>query len=435
MRRHILFINLGGINVKKLTVAVIGAGMRGRDTYAAQALKPFAPIQVVAVAEPDESRRKLFQEMYSLPDEMCFTTGEELLKADQLADAVFVCTQDKQHYEPTLQALRKGYHVLVEKPMSPSAKECLKMVTCAEKCGKTIAVCHVLRYTPFFSTIKRLVQEKVIGDVITVQHTENVAYWHQAHSYVRGNWRRTDETSPMLLAKSCHDLDIISWILDRPCRKVSSFGSLTHFTPENAPAGAPARCLDGCPHSGTCPYYAPRLYTDTESDWQMYYTRRAVTPDLSPEALTAALENGPYGRCVYHCDNDVVDHQVVNMEFEGDVAVTFTMTAFAMTNNRTIRLLGTKGELYGSMEDNHIQYRDFLTNTTHTIHLDQSEEGHGGGDLGILNDFVNAIRSGAESRSSARLSLQSHLMAFAAEEARLENTVVDLEEFERELNV
>lgn len=419
--------------MEKLKVAVIGAGMRGRDTYAAQALKPFPPIEVVAVAEPDAERRKLFQSMYSLTDSMCFENGDALLAAPKLADAVFVCTQDREHHSPTCQALKKGYDVLVEKPMAVDAAECRAMIDCAQQEGRTIAVCHVLRYTPFFMTIKQLLDDKAIGHIVTVEHTENVAYWHYAHSYVRGNWRNTAQSSPMLLAKSCHDLDILSWLINRKCLSISSFGNLKHFKKENAPAGAPARCLDGCPHWTTCPYYAPRLYNDTQSDWQMQYTRRAVTPQPSDEALAHALETGPYGRCVYHCDNDVVDHQVVNMAFEDDITAAFTMTAFTMTNNRTTRILGTKGELHGSMEDNIIEYRDFLTNTRHTITLDQSEEGHGGGDLGILVDFVDAVRKGSESRSSARLSLQSHLMAFAAEEARLQSRVVDMAAFEATL--
>ncbi len=413
--------------MKKITAVLIGAGMRGREAYAPYTLDSHSEMKIIAVAEPIEERRKIFCELYGIPDSMSFKTWEDLLAQPKLADVAMICNQDKDHFAPTMLALEKGYHVLLEKPMSNKPDECVQMVRQAEKYGRILTICHVLRYTPFFTNIKKLLEDGVIGDIVTIEHSENVAYWHQAHSYVRGNWRNTAQSSPMILAKSCHDLDIICWLVDKKCRKVSSFGSLKHFRKENAPEGAPERCLDGCPHKNTCPYYAPKIYVDWNGNWQADILKKVVSQDTSREALIKALREGPYGRCVYHCDNDVVDHQVVIMEFENDITASFTMCAFTYENTRKIRVLGTKGELWGDMDKNYIEYVDFLKGDRITIKLNQSEQGHGGGDYGIIRDFIQCIKENTDSRTSAKKSLQSHLMAFAAEESRLNNKVVDMD--------
>jgi predicted dehydrogenase len=257
-----------------------------------------------------------------------------------------------------------------------------------------------------------------------------VAYWHQSHSYVRGNWRRSEESSPMILAKSCHDLDIICWLIGKKCKQVSSFGSLKYFKKENAPEGAPKRCLDGCIHKDTCAFYAPSIYLDWQDDWQKEIIRKVVSQDTSREAVISALKVGPYGRCVFHCDNDVVDHQVVNMLFEDDITASFTMCAFTYENTRKIRILGTKGELCGDMEKSYIEYIDFQKGTRKTIQLNKSISGHGGGDHGIIKDFVKSILEMTDSKSSAKQSLQSHLIAFAAEDSRLYNKVIDIVSYE-----
>ena len=203
------------------------------------------------------------------------------------------------HTKPAVQALTMGYHVLLEKPMASTEAECRQIEQAASGSGLVLSVCHVLRYTPFYSKIKQLLDEGVLGQMLCIQQIENVGYWHQAHSFVRGNWNNSETTSPMLLQKSCHDMDIISWLMDSRCSRVSSFGSLTHFKPENAPRTAPARCLDGCPAAGICPYYAPRFYLEhprAEKDGFV----SAITTDTTRKGILEALESGPYGRCVYH---------------------------------------------------------------------------------------------------------------------------------------
>ena len=262
---------------------------------------------------------------------------------------------------------------------------------------------------------------------MTVDHRENVAFWHQAHSFVRGNWGNSQRSSPMILAKSCHDMDVLFWLLGRPIVKLSAFGALTHFRPEGAPEGAPERCTDGCPHWETCPYYAPRLYMRDTSGWPV----SAITLDASYEGRMAALQAGPYGRCVYHCDNDVVDHMTINMLFEGDVTTTFTMHAFSHENCRTMRFDGTKASLRGHGGSSELALHDFRTGERREIPISEGAGGHGGGDHGIMSAFVKAL-SGEEGAlvTSARDSLESHLMAFAAEESRLQGgKVIDMDEY------
>ena len=306
--------------------------------------------------------------------------------------------------------------------MSNNEAECRQIVDAANRTGRTLAVCHVLRYTPFYMTLKNLIDQGRIGEVTTINQIENVGSWHQAHSFVRGNWRNTSETSPMILQKSCHDMDIILWLMGKDCKRVQSFGSLRHFTPENAPEGAPKRCLDGCPHGDTCPYYAPKLYMDmNRTGWPV----DVITTDLSENGRRKALVEGPYGRCVYHCDNDVVDRQVVNLEFEGGAVATFTMTAFSADFSRQLKIFGTAGQITADMGTGEIVLHRFGEEKK-TIPVDTVSSGHGGGDHGIMRDFLQILRHGGESRTNANISLQSHLICFAAEKSRKENVVVEL---------
>jgi predicted dehydrogenase len=420
--------------MKKVTVAIIGAGLRGVN-YLEYAIQHPNELQVVAVAEPVAERRESFQARHSIPDNMCFENWDDFFAMPKLADAVLICTQDKQHFDPTMKALEAGYHVLLEKPMSPDAKECLLMGEKASQLNRVFSICHVLRYTNFFSTIKGLLDNGTIGNLMSITHNENVGFWHQAHSFVRGNWSRKEDSSPMILAKSCHDLDILLWLAGSECVRVSSFGSLSHFTSDQAPAGAPLRCLDGCPVADDCLYYAPKYYLTEDTNWPT----SAISDDLSYSARYKALEEGPYGRCVYHCDNDVVDHQVVNMEFANSVTVAFTMSAFTRDVSRTIKLMGTKGEVRGAMEKNEIEVIHFGSGKVERISFEDmgGHVGHGGGDMGLLKDFLKLVREDGKSQglTSASQSVQSHLMAFAAEQSRMDGNSVNLKDFAKSILV
>ena len=409
--------------MKPITAVVLGAGSRG-SIYASYAKAHPEELRIIAIAEPRRDRLDALAEEVGVSPEHRYTSWEALLAQPKLADCAFICTLDDDHISPALKAMEQGYHLLLEKPMSNREDECRQIVETARKTNRTLAVCHVLRYTPFYMTLKALLDKGSVGQVTTINQIENVGYWHQAHSFVRGNWRSTKETSPMILQKSCHDMDIILWLMGSNCTKVHSFGSLGHFTPENAPEGAAKRCLDGCPHVDTCPYSAPKLYLDMErTGWPV----DVITSDMSLEGRRKALEEGPYGRCVYHCDNDVVDRQVVNLEFENGGVATFTMTGLTADFCRELKIFGTEGQIQANMGTREIVLHRF-GEEKQVIPVDMGMEasGHGGGDYGIMADFLRILREGGESRTSAEVSLQSHLICFAAERSRKENIVVTL---------
>lgn len=408
--------------MKPITAVVIGAGSRG-SIYAGYAKDHPEELNIIAIAEPRRDRLDALAEEVGVPAEHRFDCWETLLSQPKMADCAFICTLDDDHTAPAIKAMDRGYHILLEKPMSNREMECRQIAETARKTNRTLAVCHVLRYTPFYMTLKSLIDQGEVGQVTTINQIENVGYWHQAHSFVRGNWRNTKETSPMLLQKSCHDIDIILWLMGSTCTRVQSFGSLRHFTAENAPSGAAKRCLD-CPHAETCPYSAPKLYLDMDrTGWPI----DVITTDLSLEGRRKALEDGPYGRCVYYCDNDVVDRQVVNMEFENGGVATFTMTGLSADFSRQLKIFGTEGQIQADMGTKEIVLHRFGEDPI-SIPLDIGTEasGHGGGDYGIMADFLRILREGGESRSSAEASLQSHLICFAAERSRKEHTVVEL---------
>ena len=421
---------------EKIKLALIGAGERGQYCYAPYAILHGYEVEFVAVAEPHRGRREKFAADYHVPAAGVFETAEELLAQPRLADAVIIATQDNQHYEYACRAIELGYKILLEKPISPSAWECLDLQRRAEEKGTTIMVCHVMRYTKFYRKIKEILDAGVIGDVVHVTHTENVGYWHYAHSYVRGNWHRTEQASPMILAKCCHDMDILSWLLNSRCKTISSFGDLRYFKEANAPQGSPQRCTDGCPHSGTCPYYAPKLCLSEETTWSTAFN--ALGPDQSYEARRRALEEGPYGKCVFHNDNDVVDHQVASLLFENGVTVAFTMCAFTNACDRTMKFMGTKGEIRASMDNNVIEVTEFgqgvMTGTTQVYTVKPGLTGHSGGDEGIMEEFVSILKGTRRNTNTIAQSVHSHVMAFAAEESRLSGKTVDVAEFEKKIS-
>ncbi len=418
-------------DVSMVKIALIGAGMRGTHAYGTYALSHADKVQFVAVAEPNLQSRQRFKETHNIAEEKCFTTWEELLQQSRLADAVIISTPDTMHYKPAMAAIEKGYHILLEKPMATDPAECIAISDYAKQKKQILAVCHVLRYGGFFRTLKALLTSKRIGQLVSIQHNENVGFRHYAHSYVRGNWRNADLSSPMILAKSCHDMDILLWLVDADCEKLSSFGELSYFKEENAPKGAPLRCTDGCPVERSCPYSAPQHYLTDNLDW----LTTTISMNTSLMEREKALREGPYGRCVFHCDNNVVDHQVVNIEFNNGVTAAFTMCAFTADTSRTIKLMGTQGEIRGHMEKNEIEIRDFVSGKTELMTIEtNTSDVHGGGDAGIMEDFVNLVESGSkESLTSADISLQSHLMSFAAEQSRLEHKVISLDEFRNEV--
>lgn len=412
--------------MEKVKIALIGAGDRGAHCYAPYVNENPFQAEFVAVAEMDDDKRNQFADEYGIPEESRFTDLFHMLKQPRLADALFICTSDKLHEKPALMAMEKGYHILLEKPMSTDLNECIRLKEAAKDYNRVFVLCYVLRYTAFFTAIRRILDEGRIGSVNSIVHMENIPLVDQVHSFTRGIFRNTAVSCPIIIAHCCHDLDLISWFAGAKCKKVASFGGLTYFRKENAPAGAPDRCLDGCPHSVNCPYYAPNYYLTEDTGWPT----STIGTDMSFEARLRALETGPYGRCVYHCDNNVADNQTVIMEFENGVTASFSLQPFASSNGRTLKILGTKGEIRADMDKNSIEVFDIATGQTNAISIPPSKYKYGGGDHGIMDYFVDSVskhRTGG--LTSMESSLESHLIAFAAEEARQKATVVNLDEY------
>ena len=414
-------------NDKPITVVIIGAGNRGR-VYASYAKTYNDNIKVVGVSDIIESRCNRIADQHGVPQENRFGHYREVFERPKMADAVIIATPDDRHYEPCIKALELGYDVLLEKPVAPTEKECSEILKLSEKSGRIVAISHVLRYAPYFIALKAVVDSGAIGDIVSVQHQEPIEFAHMAHSYVRGNWRCEKDTTPIILAKSCHDLDIIRWIVGKPCKSISAYGSLHLFKKENMPEGAPARCTDGCPHQGTCPFSAIDIYVRDKRHLGVFDLK-----DRKDEnEIMEKLRTNWYGRCVYQCDNDQPDHYVANMEFEGGITSSFTMDAFTPHGGRRTRIMGTKGYIEGNAKT--FTLWDFKTRTSKTWRKDVAdfdeykESGHGGGDFGLVRDFVEAVAAQDPGKlsSSIRDSIESHIMGFAAEKSRKSNKKVDV---------
>ncbi len=422
-----------------IDVVVFGAGLRGMVAYGSNLER--AGLRAAAVVEPLASRRESFAALHGLAPERCFASVDDWQAADLSIGAAIVATPDRAHVEPALAALEAGCDVLLEKPMAPSLAECIRLVERAEQLGRQLHVCHVLRSTPFFDAVRAVVASGRLGRIVTVSHRENVDARHMAHSYVRGAYRREDGSNPMLLAKSCHDLDLLHWLLDDPVVRLSSFGSLLHFRADAVGPDIPERCTDGCPIEAGCPFSAMAAYAPVEAVatpeirllTQLFPL--ADPPSFDRADRLAALATSPYGRCVYRCDNDVVDHQVVAMELASGATVTFTMHGHSHREGRTLRIDGTEATLRAAFteDDPEITVHPHGTDRVERIEVPLvPAAGHGGGDLGVLVGFAASLRGGAGALTTdGRTSLESHLLGWAAEEARHRGEVVDVVGFRR----
>ncbi len=409
-----------------------GAGQRGM-TYG-RCVQKSGLAEIVAVAEPNADRRQAAGQAFHIPAERRYARAEELFAAGRLGDAAIIATLDRDHYHQAMAAMELGYHLLLEKPISPDPGECLRIAEKARQAGRTVVVCHVLRYAPFFQALKAIVDSGELGKIVSIVHNENIGNFHMAHSFVRGNWRNSRESSFILMQKSCHDMDLLVWLTDSTAEKVSSFGQLTYFKEENAPEGSAARCL-ACPVAVNCRFDARKCYLPVAGAWPA----AVLCLDQSEAGLLEALETGPYGRCVYRCDNDVCDHQVVNIQFQNGITAAFSLSAFTNRVARTIKIMCEHGEIRGSEHENRIEILPFASNPLQELQARlvfpaQTSGGHGGGDEGLIQDFLKLLQNpGRDSSTSIARSVESHLIACAAEEARLKDRVVRMDDFRKEL--
>lgn len=420
---------------KQMKVAIAGLGSRGRDFYAKSAKLHPDKMKIVAIADIDPEKVSLVAKEYHIPQELCFSSAEEMLKQDKLADAMIIATQDRQHVGHAVAALEKGYHLLLEKPVSPDLHECRKLAEAAEHYKKEVVVCHVLRYTPIYQKVKELLDSGVIGDVVSIMASENVGWYHQAHSFVRGNWANSSETSPMILQKCCHDMDLYLWLAGKTCESLTSYGDTYLFKEEKAPEGCARRCLDGCKVKDECPFDAEKIYLDGKafgyrSGNRLWPLDVLVPSGPTEEKILDVLKNGRYGQCVYHCNNDVVDHQVVNLRMTDGTTMSFTMCGFTPEISRYARFMGTRGEIRVSMagkaEECEISIRKFESDMPveyiDVASLSEDFSGHGGGDDRMVVEFLDIISGEKEKSSyvtSLNRSLESHYCALAAEYSRI----------------
>ena len=425
--------------MKKIRVILIGAGHRGIG-YTNIMARLDEKFEVVAVAEPIDSRRNYIKEKHKIPDSLCFTDWKPLLYLGKIADVALIATMDREHFEPAMSAINLKYDLLLEKPIAPTAEECLRIAENAKKNNVRVVICTVLRYTKIFIALKDLIDGGRIGRIMSVNHEECVGNIHQSHSFVRGNWGNEDRSSAMLLQKSCHDIDILQWLLGKKCKKVQSFGVLSYFKHENDFENTPEYCIEGCPIGDKCPYNAVKLYLEDKDNW-WFRTTCTRHPNPDDEIIRDAITHTQYGKCVYKCDNNVVDHQTVNMLFDDDITVTFTMNAFNK-GGRFIHIMGTKGEIRAALDgDAPIELYEFETERVSAIPMtgkDGISNGHAGGDDGLINTLYDYLTDNYNGKSVPDIgeSCYNHMITFAAEKSRINGGVtVDTEEFLKESEV
>ena len=419
---------------KIYSVAIIGCGSRGQNVYGKYMFASADKFKIVALCDTNERMLDLSRERFGVAKENCFLDGAEFFLKKR-ADVIVIATQDRDHVSMCVKALSLGYDVLLEKPISPVESELYELLDAQKKYGGKVVVCHVLRYAPAFLKMKQVIDEGAIGKIISIDWTEQVAYWHQAHSFVRGNWSNDQVTSPMIMQKCCHDLDLLQYYADAKCESVYSIGDLSFFNRGNQPEGAADRCED-CKYINSCPYSAERVYV------QQFVNIGRVTGwpfdvvDLSrpitEESLRKAYQSGPYGRCVFACDNNVVDNQNVLMKFENGVKANLTMTGFTGYAGRKAVIHGTLGEIeldenrdllkvsvYGEEKDVYDVRKSEAYSIREIINSTSKDDfGHGGGDELLVRDFYLALEGGADAQTTIEKSVESHLMALAAEKSR-----------------
>ncbi|XP_052796879.1 putative oxidoreductase YteT isoform X4 [Mya arenaria] len=418
------------------TAIVVGAGSRGSGYPYYAKVEPNR-LTIVGVCEPRKFYRERTVKLFDIAKENVFTDWAEAAARDKFADSVIICTPDRLHKDPAIAFAKKGYSILLEKPMATTEEECREIVSTCKANHVVLSVCHVLRYTPWVKKVKEIIDSGVIGQVVNINHVEPVGYTHFAHSYVRGNWHKESDSSFSLLAKCCHDVDLICYWMNHRCDRVSSFGNLSHFCKQDKPKGAAARCLD-CPQSieQQCPYSAKNIYLDEVKRGNTGWPVSVIceVPDI--ESVTNALRTGPYGKCVYDTDNDVMSHQVVNMQFEGGATATLQMVAFTRKIcAREVKIYGTKGQIEVNDGDVvPIKVYDFVSKKPSHYQPEEADDisgplmGHGGADYHTIKAFVDTLHDNSEQsiETGPDATLASHVVCFAAERARKENRVLNL---------
>jgi predicted dehydrogenase len=412
-------------------LALIGAGNRGSGVFGGYALEMPHRARFTAVLEPNTGKRQAFASAHHIDADHCVASAEEFFaNPPKDIDGVVIATLEDHRFDLVTRSMEQGWHILVEKPLCTNPEDLIRIYDATKDYPKILIVCHQMRLTPVYRTVKSLIDSGVYGEMVCIQHSENVSWHHMAHSYVRGFFQN-DRLTPMLLAKSCHDLDLLVHLTGRKAGRVSSFGSLNYFRKENAPEGAPEYCLDGCPHAESCPYDVQKIYFEGDTD-PAYIRQMGVVEDK--DHLRELLRKNQFGKCVFRSDNNVVDNQVVQIEFEGGLHASFTMCGHNAFERRMTKISMTNGEIEFTGLDSRIRATRFEPRIEEVLDV-HAKGTHGGGDRAIMDNFTSAILSGDQSIliTPIRDSLEGHLLVFAAEEARAKGTVVDVRNYEQSL--
>jgi len=410
---------------KPLRIAVIGAGVRGTGLARKISSSEFAAV-IVAVAEPDDEKRMSFAIEFNIPGNNIFSGWEDLSHQLDDCDAAIIATLDNQHTGPAIACLNRGWHLLIEKPLAESFKDCLLIDKAKQEADKIVAVCHTLRFMFGYRKVKQLLEAGTIGQLIHIEHFEAIGNARFVHNYVRGRWAREKNNTFLLLHKCCHDIDYINWLIKEPCLRVSSFGSLKYFTPLNAPAGSTYRCIDKCAVKDTCPYFAVTIYVDGAlEEWPA----KDICKVHTIEAHIDAINNGPYGICAWRANNDVIDHQVVMMEFEGGTTATCTLSGYSATNGRRIRLQGSHGELLFDEAAGYISIKKFAEKESEIIEISSPDSYHPE-DKEIVNNWLSSILLSTSVSVDTKEALRTHAVVFASELSRNEKRVVEMTEYD-----
>ena len=405
---------------RPVSIVAIGAGNR-TNKYLEYVRKNPDKARLIGVVELNDLRRQKVADEFDLDASCCYTDYRDFFRSPLKADAVMICTPENKHFEPAMLAIETGYHVLLEKPIAQTLEECLAIGEAARRKNVIVSVCHVLRYHPYFIKLKELACSGELGNIISINHCTSVGVDRATHSFVRGLWSREADTNPMLISKCCHDIDFLLWLTKTRCRKITSFGSLRWFRSKNAPEGSAERCVD-CKVEAQCPFSAVDLYR-VRRDWiSNFDIPQGKTID---QVIEDELREGKYGRCIYHCDNDVVDHQIVSMEMDSEVTINFSMDLFTLKDHRKTHICLTEGEIDGN--ETLLRVRRFRggAETVYDFSNLSHQPFHAGADLDIVADFIDAIHSEEKYlRTSIDLSVESHRICFEAERSRKEQRMV-----------
>ena len=406
---------------KPVSAITLGAGNRG-NVYGNYAIEYPDQLDIVGVAEPIPLRNDRYAKLHNIAKENRFTTWEHVFQKPKFADAIIISTPDRLHYGPCMQALEMGYNVLLEKPISPGEQECRDILAKIKKTGRIVAVCHVLRYAPYFVKLRELMQGHSVGDIISLLHLEPIGYDHMSHSYVRGNWHNSKESTPIILAKSCHDLDILRWMVGKPSKSIHAFADLSLFKISKAPAGSTDRCINNCAVEGTCPFSAVEMYLRKKK--RLYVFDLPADKSKVGDFIKDQLKNSNYGRCVYRMDNDQPDHYITNIVFENNITASFSMEALTSYEGRRTRVMGTTGDIVGDMQK--FTMTDFRSNKK--TEWEKTTDSHGGGDWRLVSNWIQAVVKQDPNLLTSTIdqSIESHIMCFAAETSRKEKKVVDV---------